>query len=156
MWTSASLFEDMTYDRGLASAHFFQGQLLDMVASLPSTDSDGDEGMTPGELRRRFKAELERDPDIYRSVFLFLDGLQPGNLKYQRLLAAHLVLMVTLNAFGYDYQRTAPEGMRRIVDLLEPAIRRNFVVLVSQVHLERHEDIEILLTMRVAETDTRR
>ncbi|MEV1174994.1 hypothetical protein [Nonomuraea sp. NPDC049784] len=112
--------------------------------------------MAPGELRRRFKAVLERDPDIYKSVFLFLDGLQPGNLKYQRLLAAHLVLMVTLNAFGYDYQRTAPEGMRCIVDLVEPAIRRNLVVLVSQAHLERHEDIQPLMAMLAAETDMRR
>ncbi|WP_203978916.1 hypothetical protein [Planotetraspora silvatica] len=146
IWTDASLFEGLPYDPARATEHFFQGQLSDMVTSLlASADGDGD--MTLGELRRAFTAALDDEPETYRSIFMFLDGLQPGRLKYQRLLAAHLMLMITLNDFGYDHQRTAPERMRRVVDLLDPLIRRNFVLLLREAHVEEQTEVKALLAM---------
>ncbi|SDI34047.1 hypothetical protein [Nonomuraea jiangxiensis] len=153
VWTDVSLFDGRTYDRGRSSAHFFQGQLLDMVA--PLTAADGTRGTAPGELRRAFRAELERNPDVYKSVFLFLDGLRPETLRYQRLLAARLVLIVTLNAFGYDYQRTSSEDIHGVAVLLEPSIRRNLAEIVGRAHLTKQKDVRALLVILRSASDGR-
>jgi hypothetical protein len=52
----------------------------------------------------------------YVEIFRFLDGVRSGEdrFRFDRVICAHLVLLATLNSFGYDYQETPKkaEGSR--------------------------------------------
>ena len=94
-----ALFEHLNYDVNYATDHFFRDQLREIC------DSCVKEGAFLG--HEELRTVLNSTPDFDR-VFRFFDGLKKNEsrLRWDRLVAIHLLLMAFVNCFGYDMQES--------------------------------------------------
>ncbi|TCC07737.1 hypothetical protein [Kribbella soli] len=132
VWRMASLFDQVPYNDEEAEDHFFKDSLASMA------DSFFEDGKVLS--LRQFTTAIAQHEHPYVDVFRFFDGMhaKDGRLRYQRLVCAHLVLMVTLNSFGYDFQQTEQGKLRDVATLLSaPGVRANLIQLIQRMKLER-------------------
>jgi hypothetical protein len=78
----------------------------------------------------RFLGEVDRDP---------------GHPKYQRLVAAYLLLAATMNTFGYEHLRVSADKIRTAVDNSAPAVREQLRDLITDIGLHRETGFRDLI-----------
>ena len=134
MWSEVSLFNGLGYSGDKASDHFFHAQMLDLAESFRALGSDRPPSTA------KFMAALAAGCAQFDALVRYLSGLRRSSRdpKYQRLVAAHLVIIATLNAFGDDYQMTAKPRVRRIATHCGPAVRQNLRRMIADMHLARY------------------
>ncbi|WP_117212870.1 hypothetical protein [Allorhizocola rhizosphaerae] len=132
VWSSGSLFDGLPYSGASEEDHFFRNRITSIVEEF------SDDMLSRSLTWTQFQQTLDDGNSRFAPVFGYLDKLErdPAQLKYQRLVAVHLVGAATLNSFGYDYQRMSPEHLKRIAARCGPEVRANLRQLVLRLHLQ--------------------
>ncbi|MFJ2770630.1 hypothetical protein [Streptomyces sp. NPDC087300] len=141
VWTRADLFEGLPYDGGANDDHFFRDHLADMADTL----------YEDGRLLslKEFGQRLAADDEEYLTVFTFLDGAcrqESARYRFDRLIAVHLVLLATLNRFGYAYQRLPYERFAAVARECEhPVVLTNLSAMVREYCLDEEDGFRYLV-----------
>jgi hypothetical protein len=107
--TDVSLFEGLPYDPNHATDHLFKGHIR--VACEVCLEDNGKFSLLEFENRLKKGHFLEELRPLYR----FFDGLcADGSLRWDRVVAFHLLLCSFINTFGYPVQRTTREQIGEI------------------------------------------
>lgn len=157
IWSEPGLFEGLDYSAFRATDHFFSGQITSLINAFKH--SEHDRAVTWPE----FEQLLNAGTNDFDRVFRYLNQLQrtTWQLKYQRLVASHLVLIATVNSFGYDHQRKSAEGVREIASHCGPEVRSNLRQMILDLHLQREDGFRDLVrvlkggSLTIAERDVR-
>jgi hypothetical protein len=98
--TDVALFDGVAYDTFRQRDHFFADNLRQYCDACVS----GGQFITYDGLGSRVAADRSLDP-----VFRFFDSLCPSEdrLRWDRLVAFHLLLMAFVNSFGYEPDHTS-------------------------------------------------
>lgn len=142
VWTAATLFEDLPYDDASAADHFFGDRLTSMAEELDSAE--------PVMRIKEFESAVAEDEHPFVDIFRFFDGLCAGEGRYRhdRVVCAHLILIATLNRFGYDFQATEDAKIGEVIARVEnPEVLANLRVLVERVRLEEDPEFSRLLRL---------
>jgi pimeloyl-ACP methyl ester carboxylesterase len=131
IWSEVGLFEGLGYSGDFAADHFFSGQIDSLVDAF--TNSEHNHAITGSE----FNQLIDNGTNKFDLVFNYLSELQrtAWQLKYQRLVASHLVIIATVNSFGYDHQKTSVEQVREIASHCGPEVRSNLRQLILDLQL---------------------
>lgn len=83
------------------------------------------------------KQLLKDGTNDFDRIFSYLSQMQrtAWQLRYQRLVASHLVLAATLNSFGYDHQRTPTELVREISSHCGSKVKINLRQMILDLRL---------------------
>jgi hypothetical protein len=108
--TDTALFKGVSYDVSHASDHFFNDQLLSMCTALP----DGGIDFNLRDLHDLLEGEHGLQP-----VLDYFDGLRPGQLRWDRLMALELLVMSFINNFGYELQYSREPWFRTVARRIE-------------------------------------
>jgi pimeloyl-ACP methyl ester carboxylesterase len=143
VWSDVSLFAGLEYSSSRASAHFFSGAMSNLTEALCDPESE------------RLLSESEfvnigaEDARRFIVLFSYLSQLRRSRwqLKYQRLVAASLVVAATLNAFGYKHQQTPVHRLRQLSLHCGPEVRVNLRQMILAVGLERARGFRQLETV---------
>jgi hypothetical protein len=140
VWTDTALFESLTYDTGVAKDHFFRDNLAAMVDQF---QADGNV-LSLAE----FIEAVHQKRHPYIDVFKYMDNVCSGEGRYRfdRIVCAHLVLLATLNSFGYDYQESTIERIKEAAIKCENmAVLENLCGIIKQLKLEEDRGFHQLL-----------
>ncbi|XVV05787.1 hypothetical protein ACQPW3_10520 [Actinosynnema sp. CA-248983] len=124
--TNVDLVAGLGYDPSRAADHFFADRLrsiADQVTAAGRVDV------------AELKASLDPDSAPW-AVWRFFDGVSANEqrLRWDRLVAFHLVVMLFLRAYGYPMQRPSPKQVRAVVR----KVRNPEVVANLRTWLRRH------------------
>lgn len=142
IWTSTTLFDELPYDSAVAADHFFGDRLTSMAEQLDSSESVMS--------IREFESAVAEDKHPFVDIFRFFDGLCAGEGRYRhdRVICAHLVLIATLNRFGYDFQVTDNAKIREIIAKVDnPGVLANLNAMVRRVRLDDDPEFSRLLAL---------
>jgi hypothetical protein len=142
VWTSATLFDGLAYESADATDHFFGDRLTSMAEELDLTETVMS--------MREFETAVKANEHPFIDLFRFFDGLcaQEDRLRHDRVLCAHLVLITTLNRFGYDFQKTDTHRFETIISgVRNPTVLQNLKTLVTRVKLEDDKEFSRLLAL---------
>lgn len=97
-----ALFDKIDYDTKYATDHFFRDRLREICDSCM-----GEEGF----LRHEELRSVLLNTSDFDDVFRYFDGLKRNEprLRWDRLVAVHLLLLAFVNSFGYDMQESTPQ-----------------------------------------------
>lgn len=126
--TDTALFDGLPYDHAIQGDHFFADEFRRYCELCNSSEAQ----LTFD----AFSTGPYVNPELL-PVLGFLDGLTPEELRlrWDRLIALHLLIQAFLNDFGYQRQRASKRGFEEIV-----AQARNQRVLANlERWLPRHE-----------------
>jgi hypothetical protein len=140
VWTSTTLFDGLDYDSAIAADHFFGDRLTSMAEQLDSAE--------PTMSLKRFESAVAEEEHPFVDMFRFFDGLCAGEDRYRhdRAICAHLVLIATLNRFGYDFQTTEVEEIIQVISTAKnPEVLANLKVLVERVKLDKDPEFSRLI-----------
>jgi hypothetical protein len=116
--TDVSLFEGFAYDMSTQTDHFFTDQFRRTCASFLTDEDDLD--------LRSVEEQLLADERELGAVLAFFDGMEPGPLRWDRLMAFQLVLMAFINTFGYDMQKSDQDRFDRVAGQIQrPPVAAN-------------------------------
>jgi hypothetical protein len=80
----------------------------------------------------------------------FLSGMDPEEprLRWDRLQALHYILLMFLNSYGYDFQRTS---VKKVKSLLSRAPRRKKTIanmrhMIQEMFLGKHSEVKRVLS----------
>ena len=109
--TDTALFKGLQYDSFNATDHMFSGN-LDVASDAFLKDK---KPMTLGEFEELL--ESSGAPAAMKPTFEFFDGLcsSEARLRWDRMVAFHLLLIAFINHFGYEMQATSSEDIGEIV-----------------------------------------
>ncbi|MFL1897510.1 hypothetical protein ACJWDR_00255 [Streptomyces tauricus] len=142
VWTSADLYAGLPYDGGRNNDHFFRDHLSDIADTL----YQGEQLVSFTEFSRC----LAEDDHKYRIVFTFLNGAtrgEGGRFRFDRLVAVQLVLLATLNRFGYAYQKVPQHQFNTVAQECEhPVILANLCASIREFGLEKEEGFRYILS----------
>jgi hypothetical protein len=104
--TDVKLFGSLQYDISHADQHFFTDQLRQLctLAWNSAEELEFDQ----------FEKLVVRDPGL-DELLEFFDGIEPGQLRWDRLICLQLLLMAFINSYGYDYQRSTAGFFDQVV-----------------------------------------
>jgi hypothetical protein len=142
VWTDTGLFGGVAYDQAEASDHFFKDNLRSMAEQFATVEG----AMS----LNAFEAAVAKEDHPYIDVFRFVDGLNRSETRHRhdRVTCAQLVLIATLNRFGYDFQGTDDEATRQVIGYVrEPAVLMNLVVLIKRMHLDSDHEFQRLIAL---------
>jgi hypothetical protein len=105
--TAVELFKGLDYDVSRSSAHFFNDHLRQMCAAAWESKD---------ELEFADFEQLIIDDDELDDLLEFFDGIKPGQLRWDRLMALRLLLMAFVNSFGYQYQKSDDSWFDRVAN----------------------------------------
>lgn len=130
--TDLDVTQGLQYDPWGGRDHF----LTDRYRGL--CDAFAPDGELPS--LAEFESRVGLDPSLEAAV-AFFDGLRADEdrLRWDRLVAHHVLVMSFLNLAGYDMQRSSPEDLVRAVrELRNPLIGANLASALRPLGLE-HE-----------------
>lgn len=142
VWTDTDLFKNVAYDSSEALDHFYKDELISMADSF----YEKDRVMTLGE----FTAAVREEKHPYVDVFRFFDGLTADEDRYRhdRVVTAHLVLIATLNSFGYSFQRTSGQNISAVIaHMHQPRVLEGLQSIVLRLDLQDDESFSALLRL---------
>jgi hypothetical protein len=137
---TARLLHD--YDARRATDHFFREELVAMTEAF----SVGSDETT----YKQFRTAIGSDEHPFLDMFRFFDGLRAneGRLRHDRLICAHLVLLTTLNRFGYDFQETEERSARDVLHGMENrTVATNLARLIRRMKLDSDVEFGRLLAL---------
>jgi hypothetical protein len=102
--TASELFDDTDYDPEVETEHFFTDTFRDLCRGFDGSDLDPGFGV----MRDRIRGEA-----LYGPVRGFFADIKPNERRWDRLMAARLILMGLLNAYGDEVQHSTPDWFDR-------------------------------------------
>ncbi|MGH1510163.1 hypothetical protein [Ralstonia solanacearum] len=132
--TDVSLFEGVAYNDAEQTDHFFSDEFRQY----------GERCLVDGKLLNfsQFKDGPYTDGDVER-VLQFFDGLRRSEerLRWDRLVALHLVLMAFINTFGYDWQYSSADKFEQVAGQMKNReILGNLVGWLTRHHLSSDKE----------------
>jgi len=104
--TDVALFHPLEYDISNSREHFFTDQLRQLCIRAWGTDD---------ELHfDQFEAVIVGEADLDELLFFF-DGIEPSQLRWDRLICLQLLLMAYITTFGYDFQKSEAAFFDQVV-----------------------------------------
>lgn len=106
-----SLFKSFQYDANRQTDHIFRNILEGMAESLVVDDKV-----------ITFSDYQDKIVDYSRKIAImcrFIDGMSPDDtdrLRWDRLQIFHFALMAFLNTFGYDFQHTSKNKLKKLIN----------------------------------------
>lgn len=136
------LFKGFEYDDNYQKDHFFTNNFDHMSESLIKENSV----YSFSEYEQHCR-ELKEDLEC---ACLFIDGMSPDEerLRWDRLQILHIVLMVFLNTFGYDFQRTEGDKFNEIIN--KPRKSRlisNFTGMLDKNKLSNQKEFKRIINV---------
>lgn len=131
------LYSGLEYNKDIAKDHFFKDDFLHACDNFCHED---------GVIQfYQYKENAKGALETSLSIADFINGVSPNEnrLRWDRIQALHFVLMMFLNSFGYDYQRTDKEKLREITS--KPRICRitnNLKILIVRYKLSTEKNIK--------------
>jgi hypothetical protein len=139
-WSEVRLFDGLNYDASHSTDHFFRGQIARLVDNFRDPETDAPLTWS------KFEQILSAGQNNFTDVFSYLTSEDlRSQLKYQRLMAAYLVLVATINSFGYDYQRISDTQIENISRDCMQAVRGNLLMMVERLSLEKERGFRDLV-----------
>jgi hypothetical protein len=105
--TDVALFGGVDYDSSRSSSHFFTDHLRQMCSRAW--------GLSDEIEFTNFEALVANDAEL-DELLEFFDGIEPTQLRWDRLMSLQLLLMAFINTFGYEYQGSDAAWFDRVVD----------------------------------------
>jgi hypothetical protein len=134
----AALFTGLEYDDNISRDHFFKNNFVHMCECFWKND----EIMSYSD----FKNNVGQCLDEAAPVIDFLSGICPEEQRFRwdRLQALHYVLLLFLNSYGYDFQRTS---IKKIIYLVNLSPRKNKTItniadMITEISLGKHSEIQ--------------
>ena len=90
--------------------HFYTNEIEGLVSRIEDDDYIID--------FETFKTNLRKPTDSELKLMHFLDGISPDEerLRWERLHALHLIAIIFLNSYGYDFQQTSGVKMKEVLN----------------------------------------
>lgn len=133
-----ALFETIQYDRTFATDHFFRDELREICdCCMEGGKFVGHEGL---------RSVLRKNPGS-EVVFRFFDGLKrnEARLRWDRLLAVHLLLLAFINSFGYDMQRSSPHQFAEVAGQANSGrVMNNLALWLPKLGLSRNRAAKLI------------
>lgn len=136
--TDVALFKGFPYDTNLQADHFF-GDNLRIYCDACIKNG---QFLAPEAFRQLVENDRTLDP-----VFAYFDGLDQseGRLRWDRLVAFHLILMAFLNSFGYETQHTGRAKITAVAQRIRhPEVISNLLAWLPRLGL-RGRDNKLLV-----------
>lgn len=135
------LFKGLDYDDFYARDHFFKNNFNHMCECFWK-----DESMLS---YADFKNNSDKCLEYFTPMLTMLSGVGPNEqrLRWDRLQALHYLLIMFLNAYGYDFQHTSPEKIKKLV---ENSPRPNKTIsnlrsMLEEISLAKHKEVKKVL-----------
>jgi len=96
----------------------------------------------------KFKIKVDKSPDPILKILNFLDGLSPNESRprWERIHSLNLVLILFLNSFGYDFQKTSNEQLTKTLEFPRKSkVQSNFLRLLKNDKLEYQKEVKQLI-----------
>lgn len=121
--TDVALFDGLNYNPNNATDHLFKGHIRVACEACAGTDAK----FTLYEFENCLRAGKLLNE--LRPLYRFFDGLSDnGRLRWDRLVAFHILLCSFINAFGYPMQRTSAKQLRDLASTLRhPEVLQNLM-----------------------------
>jgi hypothetical protein len=132
--TDVALFEGLSYNVSEQTDHFFS----DNFRLYCDECVKGGEFISYDEFCDRVGGE-----DLWGPVLAFFDSLRPGEtrLRWDRLVALHLLLMAFINSFGYEPQYSSQSKFDHVAgQMRHPEIGKNLVEWLPRHGLRKDEE----------------
>ncbi|MGF1732147.1 hypothetical protein [Photobacterium kasasachensis] len=133
----ASLFRGFEYDYSRDTDHFFKNDFQSFVSqiSLENGVISFDE----------FKNKVENREINVDKMVNFLSGINPNEqrLRWFRLECLHLVLLMFINTFGYDFQYTDTKKINGLITKNKKKPKfSNLKTMISDFKLQNNSEVE--------------
>jgi len=133
-----ALFDNVDYDSKDATDHFFRDHLREICDSCI--------------VNERFLGHKDLQSVLlgntdFHTVFRFFDGLKRNEprLRWDRLVAVHLLVLAFINSFGYDMQESIP---KQFVCVAQQAnnlqILRNLAAWLTKLGLQQNKSAKLI------------
>lgn len=135
--TDVALFDGLPYDRSQPTDHFFRDDLRSTCDCCIAIGAP----IGPEDFEK-LAAEGRID-----SVLRFFDGLSSGEsrLRWDRMVAFHILLMAFINEFGYDMQRSTQEQFASVRTMFNHSeIPANLRTWLPALGFERQKEARLL------------
>lgn len=96
----------------------------------------------------KFKIKVNESHEPILKLLNFLDGLSPNENRprWERLHSLNLVLILFLNSFGYDFQKTSEQQIIKTLEFPRKSkVRSNFLRLLNNDKLEKQKEVKRLI-----------
>lgn len=134
------LFKGFDFDPNSPKDHFFRNDFEDITLTLVSGES-----VT---LYSDYLDSLIHSQEQYKRLCLFIDGLSPDEerLRYDRLQLLHLTILAFLNKYGYDFQYTDTDKVKKILDKPRKSkLLKNYSELIERAKLQDEKEMKKVL-----------
>ena len=134
------LFSGFDYDPNVQKDHFFVHNLEHMSESIIKDDSV----YIYPEFEKHFK---EIQENINHACY-FIDGISPDEdrLRWDRLQILHITIMIFLNTFGYDFQKTSDDKFKELIGKPRKSrLIRNFIEMIKRNKLSKQREFKHIL-----------
>lgn len=137
--TDVALFDGLRYDTETSLDHFFSDEFRNFG------DLSVKDGQFPNleEFRTHLCSNHRLD-----AVFKYFDKLTPGEnrLRWDRLVAFHLLLMAFVNAFGYKRQRSSSRQFTTVAaQIKNSAVLENLVSWIPKHDLANDREAKKII-----------
>lgn len=139
--TDPSLFADINYDESKPTDHFYTDELREHAQVCWEDDK-----LTSFE---KFKAGPFQGAAL-QPVLNFFDGLSKGEprLRWDRLVALHLVLLAFVNSFGYDWQYSDKKKFEEVASKFNHrTVLVNLVHWLGRHHLDEDDQVKQIIKL---------
>jgi hypothetical protein len=147
--TDVALFGGLPYDPNNATDHLFKGHMR-VACEVCVQDN-------PDFLLSKFESDLREGKFLeeFRPLYRFFDGLSSdGSLRWDRIVAFHLLLCSFINTFGYPMQRTSPEQIKEISNSMRHSkVLTNLLYWCEKLGINSHKEGRKIIRILKAEGD---
>jgi hypothetical protein len=140
--TDVALFKELEYDSTLQKDHFFADRLRS-YSDMCWMDGDiiSQEDLTS-------KIKTDRSLDGFISFFDNLKKEEP-RLRWDRLVALHLLLLCFLNRFGYKTQRSSKRAFSVVIgQFRNRRVLTNLATWLPKLGLDKDKESKIILKLK--------
>lgn len=133
-----ALFGSVNYDDKFAVDHFFRDKIREICDSCMEEERF---------LRHEELRSILLETPGFDVVFRFFDGLKKNEprLRWDRLVALHLLLLAFINRFGYDMQESSLKQFVKVaLQANNPRILRNLVEWLPKLGLQRNKPAKLI------------
>lgn len=137
--TDVALFHDLDYDDYHQRDHFFIDHLR-LICDCCTSDGN----VMP---LLQFQSQISTcgDDEPLKQLLDFFNGLcaNEDRLRWDRIVAFHLLLMAFINTFGYDMQKSTAQQFAEIAKSAKnPKILRNLKDWLAKLGLDNEKEVE--------------
>lgn len=132
--TDTALFDGLGYDDSRPTDHFYTDHLRRMCGSVWKEDGKGLIDL------RALEDVLAGDHEL-DEVLKFFDGLDPDDqarLRWDRVVAFHLVLMAFIETFGYEVHQTEQSWFDAVAGRMRPEVATNLLDWLPKLGIGAH------------------